>query len=237
MKSTILISAWLLLAAMTNAATILHHYTFDGVTVVDSVGTSNGTLLNGASNSSGRLNLDGNDDYVQFGEHIIPTTGSFSVAFFAQELSRAPFVAEIISQGSSGQPGFYIGYDQSHNIRIGDSLPNTGVPFPSDGLLHHYAVTAGADTRLYIDGSLRGTFGSISTASGGTDTRIGNQFAGTGPEFFHGNVDDLRIYNGTLTASEVVSLTVPEPCSIALFAFGAVAMSFRRTTRRSETVA
>ena len=61
-----------------------------------------------------------------------------------------------------------MGYDPSHNFRIGDVLLSTGIPFPDDGFLHHYAVTAGTDTRLYIDGTLVATFGPISTTAGGT---------------------------------------------------------------------
>ena len=146
-----------------SSGTALHHYAFDGPGVVDSVGTANGTLLNGASVSAGQLHLDGVDDYVQFQEDVVPTVGDFSVAFFAQEVSPQADYAEIISQGFSVGPGFYVGYDPDHNFRIGDDLLFTGIPFPSDGFLHHYAVTAGSDTRLYIDGSLVATFGPIST--------------------------------------------------------------------------
>ena len=146
-----------------SSATALHHYAFGGPGVIDSVGTANGTLLNGASVSAGQLHLDGVDDYVQFQEDVVPTVGDFSVAFFAQEVSPQATYTEIISQGFSTGPGFYVGYDPDHNFRIGDDLLFTGIPFPSDGFLHHYAVTAGSDTRLYIDGSLVATFGPIST--------------------------------------------------------------------------
>ena len=191
-------------------ATALHHYTFDGFGVVDSVGTANGTLLNGASVSAGQLHLDGVDDYVQFDEHIVPTVGDFSVAFFAQEISPQADYTEIISQGFSGGPGFYVGYDPSHNFRIGDDLLSTDIPFPSDGLLHHYAVTAGTDTRLYIDGTLVATFGSISTTADGNHTRLGRQYDPFA-EFFNGNLDDLWVFSGTLTADEVASLASPTP--------------------------
>src|SRR5438094_7755312 len=109
-----------------DGATAIHHYTFDGSGVVDSVGTANGILFNGASVSSGKLNLDGINDYVQFDQHIVPIVGDFSVAFFAQEISPQATYTEIISQGVSGGPGFYIGYDPSHNFRIGDDLLSTG---------------------------------------------------------------------------------------------------------------
>ena len=97
------------------------------------VGTANGRLFNGASVSAGQLHLDGVDDYVQFQEGIVPTVGDFSVAFFALEVSPQATYAEIISQGFSGGPGFYVGYDPDHNFRIGDGLLFTGIPFPSDG--------------------------------------------------------------------------------------------------------
>jgi hypothetical protein len=117
----------------------------------------------------------------------------------------------------------------------------TGVPFPSDGLAHHYAVTAGADTRLYVDGSLIATFGPITlTGAGGTDTRLGRQFDPFA-EFFDGNIDELWVFQGALTAGEVANLAVvPEPSSLAMFALGSVLLGgtlFRRATRRHEAKA
>jgi len=233
-KIKIIVTIWLLLVARTYAAISLHHYTFDGSDVIDSVGTANGTLWNGASVASGRLNLDGVDDYVQFDEHIVPTTGSFSVAFFAQELSPKNTWTEIISQGASMAPGFYVGYDPSHNFRIGDDLMSIGVPFPSDGLVHHYAVTAGTETCLYVDGSLIGTFGPIGMTTVGNHTRLGRQYE---PflEFFHGNVDELWIFNGILTEGEVATLsTVPEPFSLGLAAVGTFMVIGRFAIARNQ---
>ena len=155
-----------------------------------------------------RNSLDGIDDYVQFSQKLIPTSGSFSVAFFAQQISRQTSYVEVISQGFSdaSAAGFYVGHDPSHNIRIGDQVQNTGLPFPSDGLFHHYAVTADTNsTRLYIDGCLIRAFHPIKVAVGGTDTRLGRQF-GVITEFFHGNVDEVWIFSGTLTVSEVAAL-------------------------------
>jgi hypothetical protein len=106
-----------------------------------------------------------------------------------------------------------VGYDASHNSRIGDVLWETGIPFPSDGFLHHYAVTAGTDTRLYIDGTLMATFGPISTTAGGDHTRLGRQFDPFA-EFFNGNLDELWVFSGTLTADEVAALAA-EPFTLS----------------------
>lgn len=207
MKTIILIGTGLLLTLKIFAALPLHHYSFNGSGgIVDSVGTAEGTLLNGATVTSGTLLLDGVDDYVQFEERLIPTTGSFSVTFFAQELSPASDRMEIISQGCSYCPGFYVGYYPSPMMRVGDEWQNTGIPFPSDTRFHHYTVTADArQTRLYIDGDLVATNSPIHLSADGDATRLGMQFQSWG-ENFHGNIDELWVFGGTLTDSEVKTL-------------------------------
>jgi hypothetical protein len=71
--------------------------------------------------------------------------------------------------------------------------------------------------RLYRDGSLLGVFAPIGvTGAGGTDTRLGRQFDPFS-EYFHGQMDDLWIFNGALTATEVHDLAIPEPASAGIF--------------------
>ena len=208
MKAILSASTLVLLASGVFAATPIHHYNFqhhilNRTGVVDSVGSADGTFLNGATDVSGMLVLDGMDDYVQFGEPLVPTTGSFSVAFFAQEFSPTSDRMEIISQGCSYCPGFYVGYYPSPMMRVGDEWQNTGVPFPNDGLFHHYAVTADDnETRLYIDGNLVATNPPIHLSGYGDATRLGMQFQSWG-ENFHGNIDELWIFSGALTDGEV----------------------------------
>jgi hypothetical protein len=48
----------------------------------------------------------------------------------------------MISQGTSGAPGFYIGHDPSHNFRFGDQFMSTGIAFPNDNAMH-YCVDLG----------------------------------------------------------------------------------------------
>jgi hypothetical protein len=102
MKTITLVCTGLLLSVRVFSATPIHHYTFNGPGVVDSVGAVDGALLNGATNVQGMLMLDGVDDYVQFGVPLIPVAGGFSVAFFARELSPpSSDRMEMISQGCS----------------------------------------------------------------------------------------------------------------------------------------
>ena len=133
-------------APSVQAATLLHEYLFDAPGAIDSVGGANGTLFGGATVGGGVLSLDGVDDYVEFGAKLVPTgLTAFSVTLDAQQLSRTPGVfVEMISQGSSGAGGFYIGHDTVGNLRFGDQHTGTGLFFPTDNLFHSYALTSDA---------------------------------------------------------------------------------------------
>ena len=239
MKTLFGISLALFLLTSSCYGDLIHYYSFT-LDASDSVGGANGTLLNGASVSGGTLNLDGLDDFVQFGSKIVPTSGSYSVAMFAQQTASLTATRELISQGLSSGPGFFLGHSGSGIIRASDSWTNTGVLFPSDGNFHHYALTVDSvagNSKLYVDGSLRATLGvAITTTTLGTNTRLGSQFAGTLPEFFGGKLDEVRIYNRALSDAEVASIAaVPEPSGLVLCVTG-LAYLLRRTRSKKQAV-
>ncbi len=201
----------LLLAASSFAATPLHRYTFDASGVFDSVGSADGTLLGGANVSSGALELNGTNAYVQFRQELLPSN-NFSVAFFARELAPTSDRAELISQGYMFGPGFYFGYyPPDRSLRVGDQWQGTGLKFPGDGIMHHYAVTSDlAGARLYMDGACVATNLPIQIVSGGYPTRLGQQYDPWG-EFFHGTVDDVWIFSGSLSEAQVARLAAGKP--------------------------
>jgi hypothetical protein len=196
------------------APVLIHEYTFtNGAT--DSVGSMNGTLIGGASIVGGVLNLDGVSGRVELGGYAVPT-GSFSISFRAASSGQSSGFTEIISQGSSGAPGFYIGTNPGGNFRLGDLLLSTNVNYPYDGQFHDFALTSGVSgTKFYIDNSL--VFSSLTVATApasGTATIIGTQFSGIS-EFFRGQIDDLRIYSGEIAVSQT-----PLPAALPLFLSG-----------------
>jgi hypothetical protein len=85
-----------------------------------------------------------------------------------------------------------------------DRATLSGVSFPQDGTWHHIAMTVGDGTTiLYIDGVRRALLcEEIATTSAGTNTRLGRQFDNPGTEWFAGELDDVRIYDDTLSSSQ-----------------------------------
>jgi hypothetical protein len=236
-RSTVLLIA--MYVPTVAAAQLAHHYRFNG-DANDAVGGANGTLLNGATASGGRLRLDGVNDYVQFGSQLVPTTSSFSLALFASRSSTQAGFAEFYSQGASGS-GVYVGLTpNAGNTRFTDL--QQGVLFsPGINNLVHYGMTydrAGGILRCYIGGVQACFVNGVANwfTSVGSNTRFGRQFDPFA-EFFHGELADVRVYRSVLSASEMQELangltTVPEPSTWAMLATGVLGVFGVQRRRR-----
>ncbi|HRC32389.1 MAG TPA: M43 family zinc metalloprotease [Bacteroidia bacterium] len=164
-----------------------------------------GSVTLTAPSRGNALQFDGVDDYAAAATPMIPTTGNYSILFWAKESLNQTGYREIISQGRK----FYIGRDNTGIIRIGDDWTNTGVNWPTDLLWHHYAVTRNSfNTFLYIDGNLVATKGSAIGSPivvNGTPNlfMVGSQFSGVCCENFNGQVDDVTIWNSVRTITQI----------------------------------
>jgi hypothetical protein len=218
-----------LLSGSATAATLIHDYQFsDGVT--DSAGSSDGWLSGAATVSGGKLILNGG--FAGFDEYLLPSSGAFSlyVSFVAN--SSQGYYTEMVSQGNSGQPGFYLGI-VGDDIRLTDNYAGgIGQPFPKDNQAHDILLTTGNGTsQVFVDGaSVWSAVGNVNPGStGGAHTVFGGQFGG-GWESFIGSIDTVRIFDGVATYSEATAGGVPEPASWAMMlgGFGLIGAAMRR---------
>jgi len=122
------------------------------------------------------LDFDGVNDYIDFNQSVIPSSGDFTVSVWAKlDGSPASGVKEILSQNAgTGGANFYLGFVDGI-IRAGDSWGWTGVAYPTDGEWHFYTVVKNSvNTFLYVDGKLKIAKGSAITNPKGYVFKIGN---------------------------------------------------------------
>jgi len=186
----------------------IHGYDFQSG-VLDQFGAVNGVLVNGASISNGSLYTDGIDDYVQFPEQIIPTSGPFTVALRFRTTAIPTGWMELISQGCSGCGSFYLGRALNAQWRywLDNADIQTGIPYPADSSWHDVAATYQPDgiTKLYVDAQLVAQYVAPPLTATGQPTRLACQF--DFQEHHQGYIDVLRIYDVALTAAEIAHLT------------------------------
>ncbi|ARN55839.1 LamG domain-containing protein [Sedimentisphaera salicampi] len=110
----------------------------------------------------------------------------------------------------------------------------------NDGEWHHFAVSVKenatiGDVDLYLDGALQTNF-STETETTAIDIKQGQHvnmgWGGWSPWFtgYDGLMDDMRIYDHALSSSEVMQI-VPEPVTLSLLSFGALALRSRKKNR------
>ena len=185
-----------------------------GVVANDSAGTNNGTLYGGQGWTSGviqgGLSFDGVDDYVDCGSG--PSNyDNITVSVWMKTSTKGALVSNRYSVG-----GYGTWYTlTSTSIEIGDNsqggFRNLTFYTPTlDGLWHHVVYTKdGVNHAIYVDGSLDQSFTSNADISQNSPLFIGRRWTGSSnypPYWFNGTIDDVRIYNRALTASEVSEL-------------------------------
>ena len=193
-----------------------------GTVARDSVGTLNGTVSGATWSTAGRyggaLFFDGLDDVVTVSDAapLDLATGMTVEAWVRpRTLSGRRTVA-----GKSGQStlayGLYAHTDVSRpagvaNIGGTDHQVTGAAALPVDTWSHVAVTYDGQAARVYVNGTLAGSktvSGTLLQTGGGL--RIGgNSVWG---EWFHGRIDDVRIYNRALTASDIQSdMNTPVP--------------------------
>lgn len=219
----------------------------------ESVGGRDGTLIGGSGYDSGivgqAFSLDGTDGYVSVPDDDIWSFGTdpFSLALWInfdtigmQGSSQLPntFISHDEGGGNVDKWAFF--YDQPQQrlaFHIND--PSAASAFitspttidPIVGQWHHVAMTRSGNTyEFFFDGNSVGTSdNSLSIGNANADLRIG-QAEGLG--FVDGRLDEIKIFNNALSASEVNALaSVPEPGFGLALGLLALLTGIRRTRR------
>jgi len=202
---------------------LVAHYKFDetsGTQASDSSGNGRHATLNGGATwVSGKIgnavNLSGSNQYVSMPTGIISGLNDFTIAAWVKLDTRSDWV-RIFDFGTG--TGYYMFLTPSSSagtvrfaIKNGGSEQqiNSTSPLPT-GVWKHVAVTLSGNTgRLYIDGVLAGTNSNITIKPSNLPTTnlnyIGRSMYSYDP-YLDGQVDDFRIYNRALSASEIIEL-------------------------------
>jgi len=179
----------------------------------DIVDNNHGTLQNGATFAAGKVgpafSFSGNDDWVRLGPAAMNGLTNFTVEYWMRSSDKTKS-GTAIHATSSGNNEFIAFNYQSLGIYVKDTSWGSGVSL-TDGAWHHVAVTRNGATgvvSLYVDAAFRGSAGLASGPLAVSCLVLGQEqdavCGGFDPsQAFLGALDEVGIYNRTLSASEV----------------------------------
>jgi len=199
---------------------LVAHWAFDegsGDTAYDSAGSNDGFIY-GAQWAGGALTFDGANDYVDMGDSVKSDLGtSYTIsAWIKADDVVANNVIAAYRQSSLSNPSVLFQldhYDADARFIVRDDSGNIAQVICSNaitaGIWYHVAGMRDGDTlNLYVNGVSVGsetqTFGTINS----NNLKVGaHQFGGNPPgAFFGGTIDDVRIYDRSLSGGEIEEL-------------------------------
>jgi PKD repeat protein len=206
---------------------LIHHWSLDdgsGTTAIDSVGSYDGTLVNGplweptGGVFGGALRFDGEDDYVDLGDVNIPGGDSLTISLWINADDFDVHDGRLISKASGSAEDLHFWMLSTVNntglrfrVKADGStatlLSNTGEIAP--GQWYHVAGTYDGQTmRIYSNGDEIASMAKTGPLDDGTGVTValGNQPPSAGSDPFDGMIDDVRIYARTLSAAEIATL-------------------------------
>lgn len=211
-------------ALLSSTPSPMAHWTFD-TDASDTVGTSDGTLENGAAiggGTSGRINagveLDGGNDYVDVAHTAdLNVTKDFTLSAWIKpdDLNGTQSIISKVTNANDKQyllelrDGGTLKFEyevggNNYNHDFGGSV--------TAGNWHHVAVTV-SDTleiKVYLDGVLLDTDTAPAEVSTSTqDVNIGRRGGSYNNKNFDGVIDDVRLYHEVLDVTAIGDLANP----------------------------
>ena len=206
------------LAGGSAQADLIGYWTFDdqAATTADRSASSNdGTVTNGVyvaghtgQASDYAIDFNGSNAFVATGVSLISGVSPITTAGWVQ------FDAVGSRVGLWGQNDRFEFGPNSTDASLMAWTPVASVSTPAgsvavDGTTWHHVATVhdGTGSRIYIDGALQGTGGAYSAGSSGYPWRIGGGgIWDTGGNWFNGRIDDVAVWNESLSAPTIEAL-------------------------------
>jgi len=239
-----------------HAATVYAHYSFDSNYDDSSGNNRHGTLTDvGTQGNSGittttgqhvfgggAMNFSSDADFIAIPSKTFSTGVPYTIAFWARRADASRDWDMVAGRRSDNNFFIALGSATSQVVGLRWRSSSTAADRQADFAVgadtawHHYAVVASGSTiTLYYDGELFAT--ATGKQTGFIIDTIGQAYSGNTSFAFHGQLDEMWIFEGALNATEVSNLKtynniIPEPGVSLLGALGIFAMLRRR---RRET--
>ncbi len=203
------------------ATGLVGYWKFDegsGTTASDSSSyDNNGTLVNSPNWTTGKiggaLDFNGSNNYVSMGAVLdMPERTGITLAAWVRIDTFRNFATIIEKLVDNGNYRFQVNGDGT----ISFGLRNTANTYQevvttatlTTGQWYHIIATFDDNTtgKIYINGSLSKTKTDFSIIRGATASALKVGYNGNNNVYFDGTIDEVRIYNRTLSASEVTEL-------------------------------
>lgn len=169
------------------------------------------------------LGFDGIDDYVNLGNNpSLRVTGNMSICAWVQLDPTNPgqywgIAGKLTATGGAYYRGY--GLDRYSNNKFRFTTANgvlnavSSTQDYTDTEWHHVTgVLEGGRMKIYVDGFFQAQSGTgMSILDSGQFAFIGRQYSDLGYRFFKGKIDDVRIYNIALSASQVTTAMTTVP--------------------------
>ncbi|MFE3448299.1 LamG-like jellyroll fold domain-containing protein [Nonomuraea sp. NPDC059194] len=213
-----------------SAATLVGHWKLDeesGASAADSSGRATAATLSGAASWTsgwldGALALDGVDAHAQTSAPVVGTRTGFTVAAWTQLDYLPTRDTAAVAQPGSRAAGFQLGFDkEQQRWSLGMAAADTdtaalvrtrsdAIPVPMEWthLAGVYDPLAG-QLRVYVNGRLSTTTVTdhLSAWNATGPLQLGRtKTAGAFTGFWPGTVDDVRVYDGVLSAEHIAQL-------------------------------
>ncbi|HYJ67370.1 MAG TPA: LamG-like jellyroll fold domain-containing protein [Nocardioidaceae bacterium] len=189
----------------------------DGTTAADQVGDADlalsggATWTNGQSGTGTALQFDGSSGYAETARPVLDTSGHFTVSAWVR-LDRLDGWRTALGQDGDVQSAFFLqktdDTDRFAFSTAGGRALSTFTP-EADRWYHLVGVrdAAGGRNTLYVDGVAQGSVTECLMQGSAGPLSVGRaRFGGADVDFWPGAVDDVRVWDRALSATEVADL-------------------------------